>query len=57
MPPDASQVTVCPSCGEDTLKRHCWSPTCGWLRCTSKQCKSFGIPGWRWCDMRKLSAA
>lgn len=59
-PPDAAQVTVCPSCEQNSLGPHCarhQSHTCTWLLCSNEQCRSFGIPGVRWCDMRKLPAA
>jgi hypothetical protein len=56
-PPAAAEVTVCPSCGEDSLRPHCKGRYCNWLRCTNERCKSFGIPGRRWCDMRPHGAA
>jgi len=56
-PPDAAEVIECPSCGEERLGAHCQSPTCNWLLCGNKACRSYGIPGERWCDMRKLPAA
>jgi hypothetical protein len=51
-PPSAAELTVCPSCGEHSLRPHCKGRFCGWLLCINEQCKSFGIPGQRWCDRR-----
>ena len=55
-PPSASSLITCPSCGEDRLGAHCQSPTCNWLLCGNRQCRSYGIPGQRWCDMREYPA-
>jgi hypothetical protein len=55
-PPTASDLTACPSCGEDRLGPHCDNDhRCRWLLCAA--CRSFGIPGWRWCDMRQARPA
>ncbi len=53
-PPDAADLIVCPSCEEQSLGAHCQSLTCNWLLCSNRQCRSYGIPAVRWCDMRKL---
>ncbi len=54
---NAAELTECPSCGEQSLGGHCQSPTCNWLLCSNRQCRSYGIPGQRWCDMREHPAA
>jgi hypothetical protein len=55
---NAAELIECPSCGEERLGPHCdTNPWCRWLLCGNRQCRSYGIPGIRWCDMRKLPAA
>jgi hypothetical protein len=58
-PPPAKDVIACPSCGSDRLRPHCGytdrRTPCGWVLCGV--CRSYGIPGKRWCDMRRRPAA
>ncbi len=57
--PPAAQPLTCPSCGEDSLGPHCdlldtaRPARCRWLLCANPQCRSYGVPGRRWCDLRK----